>query len=181
MPSFDELTRLGSPELIGHLAAGRPAAPELSKGEWQSLTELVTGRVTRLEPASGDPSWATCSDALDHVLASAVASGVMTRHQRVVRSLNASVAVLHRVPPDASVPLLDPRGRTDLLFSELTMEPAEAAALADGWQTKDIDVIRRLRQVKSLLNPALAMMRLVPGEFADARLERWAAIQPRLP
>ncbi|WP_157850863.1 hypothetical protein [Streptomyces exfoliatus] len=181
MNSFDDLAALDLRSLSEALAAHVPGVSELGPNEWLGVVELLTARLADECRGLSGASWGTCSEALGYALNSAVASGVIDHRESVIRLLNLSLAVLRQVPSNAEIDILNPDLLIDLLFRELPMSVEEARDLSADWRTREIAQIRRLRAVKNLLSPALALVRMAFGEDFDERLKAWEEVFPSLP
>ncbi|MFI6446749.1 hypothetical protein [Kitasatospora sp. NPDC050543] len=180
MNEFDNLASLDLRSLSEILATHAPTVPELGRGQWLGVVELMTMRLTDECGSLPAESWATCSLALSYALEAAVASGSIDQRESVIRRLNLSVALLQRVPLNAEVDILNPGHLVDLLFQEIPMSVEEARDLSVDWRALDIAQIRLLRAVKNLVSPALSLARLVPREV-DGRLKAWEEVFPSLP
>ncbi|MFZ4266411.1 hypothetical protein [Streptomyces arboris] len=180
MNRLDELASLDLRSLSEVLAGHVPMVPELGRGQWLGVVELMTMRLTDECSPLPVESWATCSSALTYALEAALASGSIDQRESVIRRLNLSVALLQRVPPNAEIDILNPRYLIDLLFQELPMSAEEARSLSADWRALDIAQIRLLRTVKNLVSPALSLSRLAPRDI-DGRLKAWEDVFSSLP
>lgn len=179
--NLDRLVKLDLQALSASLAAGIPAVSELGAGQWRSLVELLTMRLTTDCRELQAGSWDDYSAALGYALDAAMSSGDLSRTEAVLRRLNLSAALLHRVPPDQNVDLLNPQRVVELFLREAPMSAEQAKELSVGWRSLGIEDIRRLRAAKNLLSPTLEAVRAVPETEFDARLKLWEAVLPQLP
>lgn len=181
MNRMDDLASLDLGSLSEVLAAHAPTVPELSRGQWLGVVELITMRLTDECGSLSAESRATCSLALAYALEAAMASGSIDERESVIRRLNLSVALLQRIPSNDATDILDPIHLIDLLFQALPMSIEEARDLSADWRALDIAQIRLLRSVKNLVSPALSLARLVCREDVDGRLKPWEEVFPSLP
>ncbi|GGK25362.1 hypothetical protein GCM10011583_66690 [Streptomyces camponoticapitis] len=181
MNRLDNLASLDLRSLSEILASRAPAVPELGRGEWLGVLELMTMRLTDECGSLSVESWVTCSLAHEYALEAAMVSGSIDQRESVIRRLHLSVALLQQVPPNAEVGILNPSHLLDLLFQELPMSAEEARDLSVDWRALDIGQIRLLRAVKNLISPALGLVRVVPREEGNGRLRAWEEVFPSLP
>jgi hypothetical protein len=181
MSNFDDLVVLDLQMLSETLAAGVPNVSELEASEWLGIVEVIAARLTDESRGLSTGSWGVCSDALDHALNAAVESGAISQTESVIRRLNLSLVLLQSVPTNATISILNPHYQMDLLFQELSMSTEEARTLSIDWRRLEIEKIRRLRTLKNLLSPALALARHVYGDDLDERLKVWESVFPSLP
>ncbi|MFD8965406.1 hypothetical protein ACFV0C_10435 [Streptomyces sp. NPDC059568] len=130
MNGSDDLASLDLRSRSEVLAAHALTGPELGRGQWLGVVELMTMRLTDECDSLSAESWATCSSAFAYALEAAVASDSIDQRESVIRRLNLSVSLLQRVPPNPEVDILNPGRLIDLLFQELPMSVEEARDLS---------------------------------------------------
>ncbi|MEV8398916.1 hypothetical protein ACWFRQ_33015 [Streptomyces niveus] len=180
MNRFEKLASLDLRSLSDVLATHAPTVPELGRGEWLGVVELMTMRLTDECGSLPAESWATCSSALSYALEAAVAAGSIDERESVIRRLNLSVALLRQVSSNAEVDILNPGHLIGLLFQELPMSVEQARDRSVDWRALGIEQIRILRGVKNLVSPGLSLARLAPREVAG-RMKAWEEVFPSLP
>ncbi|MFI1166118.1 hypothetical protein ACH4UM_21490 [Streptomyces sp. NPDC020801] len=181
MNNFDDLVSLDLHRLVEVLASQAPAEPDLEPGQWLGVVELLTMRLTEGFKDLPMELRGTCSVAFAHVLEKAVATGAIDHSESVIRRLNLSLDLLQRVPPSNHVDILDPGRLIELLLRELPMSAEEANVLSSDWRARSVTHMRRLRIVKNLLTPGLAIAKLAPGKGSESRLRSWGQVFPLLP
>ncbi|MFS0704449.1 hypothetical protein AB6N23_08000 [Cellulomonas sp. 179-A 9B4 NHS] len=177
----DALTPYLALDLHGLLRAlqERPLAPgDLAPEVWRSLVELVTQQVQHRGGDLDVEGWGVCSAVVTHVLAAAVAADAYPRHEALVRRLHLTGAALDFAGrTDARAALLDARGAVGLAVRALPADVDAVAADADRWRTLPRAEVLRLRRVRHVLTPALALA----DRSGDERLDHWRDVLPRLP
>jgi hypothetical protein len=154
----------------------------VSHGDWRSVVELLTLRITEAAPALDDAGLRDALDLYESVLDRSELAGAYSRHEAVARRLNLSSALLRKVTSREDAGLLDPAAIADLVLRELPLPLDDAESKARHWRELDRTEILRLRKAKNLLTPALAALRhATPNAPIDARLEPWEALLPHLP
>lgn len=167
-----------APSLVRCIEDSPAEVSTLSEGQWRSLVELVTHRVQTECSGFGAEDWRRCGDAYVGLLARAVAAGAYSPHEALVRRLNLTAVCLR----DGSVA----GGRTALQDAELAVTlavdalPDDVPAVlvaATRWRDLPRTEILRLRRVKNVLTPTLA----IAARSADRRVEPWKAVYDELP
>ncbi|MEU4560531.1 hypothetical protein AB0F72_19305 [Actinoplanes sp. NPDC023936] len=177
---FDELIRVPLPVLAGWLLSADAEPGSLDAQQWRGLTEVFTAELTAEAARVPPPDWPRLSDAYTRLLDRAQQAAALDRHECAVRRLNLTSALLHTVAPDQHVGLLDPAASVHIFFDAVAMSPADAHRLADAPGTLAVNDMRRLRAVKNLLQPLLAVKPLLDAEAAR-RLTDWERVYPALP
>ncbi|HEY2060529.1 MAG TPA: hypothetical protein VGH57_19325, partial [Amycolatopsis sp.] len=61
------------------------------------------------------------------------------------------------------------------------LTPAEAAATTWSLRAEDVPVMRKLRRVRIMVVPALALLSQIEDEELRRELDEWQAVVPSLP
>jgi hypothetical protein len=179
--AFEGLIALRLRELVSLLASGNPAPDQLKQSQWLAIVQLLTARLSRecagLQPAD----WRLSQEATDYVLHAAEARRSISAREVAERRLNLSVALLHVVPPNREVGLLNPAVAAEVFSREVPLPFEEAQMLTANWKRLDIAEIRRLRDVKNLLTPILWLVQKFPENSSLQALRHWEGIHGDLP
>jgi hypothetical protein len=149
----------------------------LEPDEWLWLVGMLATRTVAESADLRPEEWPAYSRANLYALRSAEIAGGIDHREYVMRRLNLTAALLDRVAPDREVEILSPEDAFALVLDNLPMSLEEAFRTAPQWRELEIDQIRRLRTVKNMLTPALA----INARHNDTRISAWEPVLPMLP
>ncbi len=91
-----------------------------------------------------------------------------------------SVAMINQLGVVAGHPVLDPQATQEWFFKRLTGSLEEVTKMASNWQTRPIEEILQLRNLKNRLN-VIEALRSAGYLQQDAELTKWLEIKSKLP
>ncbi|MFE9451945.1 hypothetical protein [Streptomyces sp. NPDC006739] len=131
-------------------------------------------------PREGRRQWAKLS-LLANRLMLADGEGDLTRTRVTHQDFMLRMWVIDRLGPDDTDPDWSPDALAADTLDALTITPAQAAALADGWRDLAIEQIRRLRWHKNLTAHVETLLGyLAPGRTRE-QLLAWTSTRRLLP
>jgi hypothetical protein len=161
---------------VRELAAVLPEPSSLAPHEWLSLASALATKIIEEGGRFGPDEWAAASRAELRALAAAEAAGGIDEREHLIRRINLTAALLDRVGAD-DLPIRNPQAALQLVFDHLPVSLDDARRLAPRWRELAISDIRRLRNAKNLLTPALMINR----HARDPRVDAWSEVYPQLP
>jgi len=136
-----------------------------------TIRVLAVGRAYRTDDSPDNRRrWARLS-----LLANARLPGDRSSDEFILRAW-----VIENLGP-TSDPLWDPPSLAADILASLTLDPAEAGAMAAHWRDLPIDRIRELRRHKSRIGPAATLPAVLPPGPVRDRLQIWLDLRPLLP
>ncbi|SEP38666.1 hypothetical protein [Amycolatopsis saalfeldensis] len=155
------------------LLALRPPAADTNW--WLGVVQHVTLRATGPGTPDGERrAWAELAVA---ALETALETGGLDGREVATREAGLSLALPAGVRPEGLRPDRVARRCLDLAG----MTPAEAAGTRWSLRAEDVPVMRRLRRVRIMVAPALALSSQLEDEELRRELDEWETVVPTLP
>ncbi|MFJ7160003.1 hypothetical protein ACIQUQ_34325 [Streptomyces sp. NPDC101118] len=182
MTYADELCALDLDELAIRFSDGSPRFAELDVHTWLAVMGRLADGLIEHAVEIDPRKWEFYSNAVESAWHAADRSGKIPPRETLLRGMNLTLALLHRVPQVSGVPLVDARMQAAGGLGEITVTPDEAESMSRGWQHRELREIAALRRIKEILKPALGLLEFIPPDDTTAKqLTRWREVYPLLP
>lgn len=181
MSDLNRLAAMTATQLSGLFATPETLPSDMHGGDWLAVVQLLTARLTEEAESLSGEELNLGAAALDTALRRAEQAGGVDHNEVAIRQLNLASALLRLRGPNPDVVLLNPQRMYDLFSETVPLSTAQMRELPANWRTLDIAAIRRLRLVKNLLVPMVAVGPILAeaGFAEDVRV--WEEALPLLP
>ncbi|NYI07234.1 hypothetical protein [Allostreptomyces psammosilenae] len=178
-PSLAHLALLGPSEVEATVEQARSAPSTAPNNWWEGVRSLAVGRYQTTDTLAGvRVLWGRVAIAAIHGKRDSLNLEplVWGAEEANVRSY-----LIRYLGPDSSDSMLDPDALCGEMLGMIDALPAEVERSVDEWKTRDRGAILRMRRIKNLLTPLMAVREHVGDRGLRERLDEWASLVPRLP